>query len=199
MRRIMAFDHVSADGFFSTRDGKLDWVVPDDALDERAVEGMKHSDTILFGRKTYDMFESFWPNALKDPSDPKDPHDPRRRAPTLRAMAKWINDATKLVFSRTRKDVGWKNSHVLGDFDPHKIEALKRAAGKHILIFGSGSIVSQLARHGLIDEVQLAVSPVLLGSGRSLLDGFAKPVRLELLGSESFPSGDVLLRYSPAK
>jgi dihydrofolate reductase len=199
MRHIIAFDHLSADGFFSTADGKLDWVVPDDALDERAVEGMKASDTILFGRKTYDMFESFWPNALKDPAGAVDPHDPSRRPPALHAMAKWINDATKLVFSKARKDVGWKNAHVLGDLDPHKIETLKKQKGKDVLVFGSGSVVSQLARHGLIDEYRFVVSPVMLGSGRSLLDGSAKKLKLELLGSESFPSGDVLLRYAPAK
>src|SRR5262245_41218717 len=97
MRRILAYDHLSADGFFATTDGKLDWVVPEDELDQRAVASLRTGDTILFGRKTYDMFESYWPSALKDPAGPRDPHDPGRRAPALRAMAKWINDAAKLV------------------------------------------------------------------------------------------------------
>jgi dihydrofolate reductase len=68
-----------------------------------------------------------------------------------------------------------------------------------MMIFGSGSIVSQLTAHGLIDEYQLAVCPVLLGGGRPLLGGLSSSVKLDRLAARALPSGDVLLRYAPRR
>lgn len=193
MRRIMMFNHVAADGSFATGDGRLDWVVQEPAIDQSAVDGMPGGDTILFGRRTYDMFESYWPHAL-DAATPA-PHG--RGTSANHAMAVWINDATKLVFSRTRKNVTWKHSRLLGEFDPAKVEALKRDQGKDILIFGSGTIVSLLAQHGLIDEYQFVLSPLLLGGGRPLFGGLPRNVPLRLLEAKSYPSGNVSLRFAP--
>jgi RibD domain-containing protein len=67
MRQIIAFDHVSADGYFASEDGTLDWVVSDEELTRSNLQNMAEADTILFGRRTYEMFESFWPNAIRDP------------------------------------------------------------------------------------------------------------------------------------
>jgi hypothetical protein len=78
LRRIIAFNHVSADGYFATDDGKLDWVVPDEELTQSNLRNMGEADTILFGRRTYEMFESFWPNAIKDPQGAE---DEKRRQP----------------------------------------------------------------------------------------------------------------------
>lgn len=193
-RRIVMFNRVSAEGFFSTPDGKLDWVVPEPEIDKGAGDGMSDTDTILFGRRTYDMFESFWPHALDDSGTAADPHS-GRRTPELRAMANWINSAVKLVFSRTRKEVTWKNSRLFRELDPRAIETLKKQPGKDMMIFGSGSIVSQLTEHGLIDEYQFIVGPILLGSGKPLLAGVSKSLRLELKEATKYPSGNVKLRY----
>jgi dihydrofolate reductase len=103
---------------------------------------------------------------------------------------------TKLVFSRTLKTVTWRNSRLLHDLDPREIETMKNQRGKDMIVFGSGSIVSQLTRHGLIDEYQFVVCPVFIGSGRSLLDGVSQSVRLDLLEATRYPSGDVMLRYA---
>ena len=78
------------------------------------------------------------------------------------------------------------------------IEAMKRQPGKDMMIFGSGAIVTQLTRHGLIDEYQLVVNPVLLGSGQPLLGGLSRTAALELLEARRFPSGNVILRYARA-
>src|SRR6185295_14776349 len=111
-------------------------------------EAIPGSDnTILFGRRTYDLFEAFWPHALDDSATAPDPHMAGRRSEAVRGMAIWINEATKVVFSRTRKDVTWKNSRLFHEFDPSEIEALKRQPGKDMMIFGSGSIVSLLTQH----------------------------------------------------
>ena len=103
---------------------------------------------------------------------------------------------TKLVFSRTLKDVTWRNSRLLRELDPREIETMKRQSGKDMMVFGSGAIVSQLTQHGLIDEYQFVVCPVLLGDGQPLLSGVSKCLRLDLLEAKPLPSGDVMLRYA---
>lgn len=195
MRKIVTFNNVSADGYFAGPDGKLDWVVQDPELGKAMAGDLSGPGTILFGRRTYEMFEAFWPHAVDDSPTAPDPHG-GRRTPEVRAMGVWINEATKVVFSRTRKDVTWRNSRLLPELDPREIEAMKRQPGSDILVFGSGSIASQLTEHGLIDEYQFVVSPVLLGSGRTLLGGVSKSLRLDRLEAKPYPSGNVLLRYA---
>ncbi len=197
MRRILAFDNVSADGYFAASDGNLNWVVSDNEIYKTAVDAMAGADTILFGRRTYELFEGFWPRALHDSSAAPDPHG-RGRSPELHAMAVWINEAAKVVFSRSRQDVTWTNSRLLHNVDRREIQVMKRQAGKDMMIFGSSSIVSKLTEHGLIDEYQFVVNPVILGSGQSLLNGVSKQVKLDLLESRKFSlSGNVMLRYAP--
>jgi dihydrofolate reductase len=197
MRKIVVFDRVTADGYFSGSDGGLEWVVPDDQVDQAGADAIPGFDTVLFGRRTYEMFGSFWPHALDESSTAPDPHGPRR-SPAMRAMAVFLNEATKLVFSRTLKEKGltWKNSRLLPKLDPREIEALKKGPGKDMIVFGSGSVVSELAGHGLVDEYQIVVNPVLLGSGRTLLSGVPKSQKVKLLESKSYPSGNVTLRYA---
>jgi dihydrofolate reductase len=196
MRRIVMFNRVSADGYFAASDGNLDWVVPEEQLDKAGADSLSDSDTILFGRRTYEMFESFWPHALDDTATAADPHSAGRRSPEIRAMAVWINNATKLVVSKSRKEVTWQNSRLLRDVDPREIDDIKRQPGKTIMIFGSGSIVSQLTQHDLIDEYHFIVGPILLGGGQSLVTGLSKRSRLNLLEAKQYPSGNVALRYA---
>ena len=198
MRRILMFNHVTADGYFAGSDGSLNWVVPDEEIDTAAVQRMHTIDTILLGRRTYELFEAYWPHALTDSETAADPHDSSRRSSTLRDMAVWINEAKKLVFSRTLKNVGWKNTRILPEIDPRAIEAMKREQGKDMIVFGSGSVVLELTRHGLIEEYQFVLNPVLLGEGRRLLEGLSKGAKLELRESRQYPSGNVVLRYERA-
>jgi dihydrofolate reductase len=85
---------------------------------------------------------------------------------------------------------------VLRELDPRAIETMKGQPGKDMIIFGSGSIVSQLTQHGLIDEYQFVVCPIFLGSGQLLLRDMSQRLRLELLEAKGLPSGDVILRYA---
>ena len=196
MRRIIVFDRVSADGYFASADGMLDWVVPDPEIDRATSSGLSSDGTILFGRRTYEMFASFWPRALDD-AGPANPHD---RADTssaaMRAFAVWLNAATKYVFSTTLGEASWRNSHLRRALDPAEIAALKRQPGDDILVFGSGTLVGQLTAHGLVDEYQLVVAPLLLGRGRSLGADVPTRSRLELREARAFPSGNVMLRYA---
>jgi dihydrofolate reductase len=196
-QRIVTFDWLTADGYFAGADGNLNWVVPDDDQAKAAATGMTAADSVLFGRRTYELFEGFWRKALRDSSTAPDPHRPGQESKEHRAIAVWMNDATKLVFSRTLKEVTWNNARLVRELDVNEIAAMKERPGKTIMIFGSASIVSQLMQRGLIDAYQFVVCPVFLGDGRRLLEGVSKSVKLELLESRKYPSGDVSLRYAP--
>jgi len=198
-RRIVMFNWLTADGYFAGPDGNLDWVVPDEEQAKAAAADIPNFDTVLFGRRTYELFEGFWRHAVVDASGTvPDPHHPGRRSREHGSVAIALNRMTKLVFSRTLKDVAWSNSRLLRELDPHEIETMKGQSGKDMIIFGSGSIVSPLTQHGLIDEYQFVVCPIFLGSGQRLLSGVSKRLRLDLLEAKPLPSGDVMLRYARA-
>jgi dihydrofolate reductase len=198
-RKIIAFNRVSADGYFSAPDGNLNWTVPEEEIDKSATANMSGQGTLLFGRKTYEMFAAFWPHAADDPKGPQDPHSADRRTPEIKAMARYINDAIKIVFSRTLRDVHWKNSRIINKFEPKAVEAIKQEPGKDIMIFGSGTIASQLAQNNLIDEYQFVVGPVVLGDGRTLISGVSRTLRLDLIEARPYKNGNVMLRYAARK
>jgi len=197
-RRIVTFNWVTADGYFAGSDGNLRWVVPDDEQAKAAVDDIPRFDTLLFGRVTYELFDGFWRHAVEDSTTAADPHRPGQRSREHRAIAIWLNEANKVVFSRTLKNATWRNSRLLHELNPDEIATMKKQSGKDMMVFGSGSIASQLTQHGLIDEYQFVVCPVLLGSGRPLLSGVTKTLKLDLLEVKKYPSGDVLLRYARA-
>jgi len=196
LRRIVMFNQVSADGFFADATGGLDWVVSDPEIHRRAVASMPATDLMLFGRHTYERFASFWPGALKD-SRAAGPHGENKADPAFAAMARWLNDTPKIVYSRTLRSAGWDGTQLVPELRPKDVAKLKQGSGKSILIFGSGSLVAQLSEHGLIDEYRFVVCPVLLGSGRNLLHDMPRHVGLELLDAQSFETGNVLLTYAP--
>ena len=195
-RRIVMFNWMTANGYFTGADGNLDWVVPDEEQAKAAVDGIPFFDTVLFGRRTYELFEKFWNHTVDDSSTAPDPHHPGQRTREHREIAIWLNEMKKLVFSRSLKAVTRNNSRVLHELDPREIETMKSQPGKDMIVFGSGSIVSQLTQHGLIDEYQLVVCPIFLGSGRPLLTGVSKNSRLKLVEARPYRSGDVMLRYA---
>jgi dihydrofolate reductase len=199
VRQILTFHWLSADGYFAGADGDLDWVVPDEEQAKRAAKDISRFDTVLFGRRTYEIFEAFWPHAvLDDAGTIPDPHHPDRRSREHGVIAIALNNMTKLVFSRTLKEVTWKNSRIIRELDPREIENLKQQTGKDMIIFGSGSIVSQLSEHGLIDEYEFAICPILIGSGQQLVKDVSKRLPLVLRDESRLPSGDVMLRYGYA-
>ena len=192
----MMFNRVSADGYFAAPDGNLNWVVPEPELDKEGASDTGTTDTILFGRRTYDQFESFWPKVTDDSPAPADPHSPGQASPEMKKFARMINNATKIVFSKTRKDVTWKNSRLVREFDPAEVAKMKNEPGGNMIIFGSGTIVSQLSEHGLIDEYVFVVGPLLLGNGKQLIHDVSQKVKLQLREAKSYPSGNVKLRYA---
>jgi dihydrofolate reductase len=187
MRRIIMFNLVSADGFFAGADGNIDWHVTDQEFDRWAAETMGEYDTVVLGRVTYELFAGYWPGALTDPATSDED----------RVVARALNDMTKIVFSKSLEKADWDNTQVWREVEPQAIARLKEQTGKDMVVYGSGTIVQQLTRFGLMDEYRFMVSPVILGTGRPLFEDVEKK-DLRLLGAKTFTAGNVLLRYQPA-
>jgi dihydrofolate reductase len=182
MRRILAQEMVTVDGYFAGPDGSLDWFVWDDVLKDLSIGMLKNVDTLLFGRVTYEMMAAYWPTATEDD-------------PAIKAA---MNSLLKMVFSRTLEKADWNNTRLVRKVVPSEILQMKQQHGKDMVIYGSGSLVSELARQGLIDEYRLIVNPVVLGTGKPLFTGLTNRLSLTLLDAETLGSGNVLLRYQPA-
>jgi dihydrofolate reductase len=111
--------------------------------------------------------------------------------------ARRLNAMRKIVFSRTLPGVEWNNSSLVKEVLPEEIAKLKQEPGGDMLIYGSASIVRTLTNHGLIDEYQLLVHPVILGSGKPLFQDIKERRRLKLVKTKTFPSGVIGLYYQP--
>jgi dihydrofolate reductase len=190
MRKIVMINWISVDGFFAGPNGEIDWMIRDPEVDKALHEPRSDqpesagSDTMLLGNTTYTMFENSWPQIAKDPNAPEELHK----------LADEVIGMTKIVFSRTRQAANWENSRLLRGDLVEQVKRLKQQGGAPILIFGSGTIVQQLSNAGLIDEYYFALTPVVLGEGKSLFQD-VKKLTLRLLEARYFKSGNVLLRY----
>jgi dihydrofolate reductase len=185
MRRLIAFNNLSLDGFFTDRNSDINWVRKDAETAAFAAEKARAGDTLLFGRKTYELMAGFWPTPVAVKSDS--------------VMAELMNASPKVVFSRTLDKASWSNTELVKDDLPDAVRKMKQRPGNQMAILGSGSIVAQLAAHGLIDEYQVMVNPVVLGRGRTMFDGIKEKLTLRLIKTRVFNNGNVLLCYEPAK
>ena len=183
MRRLIVFNQVTLDGYFTDEKNDISWAHRNDPEWNEFVAGnAKSGGVLLFGRVTYDMMASYWPT-------------PAARQ-NLPAVAEGMNQMPKIVLSRTMQKASWNNTSVAkGIADVAKV---KKASGPDIVVLGSGSVVGQLADAGLIDEYQLVINPLALGAGRTLFEGVKKKISLKLTESRTFKNGNVLLCYEPA-
>lgn len=189
MRKVIVFNLVSLDGYFAGVDGNIDWHQVDDEFIKFAIEQTSEFGGIIFGRTTYELFESFWPQTLKDP----------KTSPDDRKIAQIIDDIWKLVFSKTLKEVTWKNSKLYHEIDPEEVKRWKQYDGKDLVIFGSGTIVQQFTNLGFIDEYRLLVNPVILGKGKPMFANVEDQHKLKLTNTQTFGNGNVLLYYKTTK
>jgi len=182
MREVIASPFVTLDGFMAGPQGEIDWNEPyfDEEMARYVGEQFASVDTLLFGRGTYQLFVQYWPTqGVKD--------DP--------AFAEKMNTLPKIVFSTTLATVTWNNARLVKDNVAGEIQSLKRQAGKNIVIDGSPGLIHSLTRLGLIDEYRLRVHPVVLGSGVPLFKGLKERMPLQLIESQTFHSGVVILHY----
>ena len=190
MRNVYLFMSLSLDGYFEGPNHDLSWINVDDEFNKFAIEQLKEADLELFGRRTYQLMEAWWPKVTQDPKASEEDLE----------IASLINNENKIVFSRTLGKVeekdNWRNVKLVHEFDPEEVKRLKQLPGKGIGVGGSELAVS-LIKNGLIDEFRFIISPVLIGQGTPIFKGLNQKLNLELLNTRTFKSGNVLLSYRP--
>ncbi len=187
MRRLVVFNQLSVDGYFTDAHGDMSWAKEgaDDEFNRFTTERARGGGVLLFGRVTYELMEAFWPTP--------------EAARLLPEVARQMNALPKVVFSRTMRAAGWSNTTLVKDDLVGAVRRMKAQRGPGMAIMGSGAIVSQLAGTGLIDAYELIVNPVALGAGRTIFDGIRARVDLELTESRVFENGKVFLNYVPVR
>jgi dihydrofolate reductase len=181
MRRLFWQTSVTLDGFMEGPNRELDLTaqVEDPDFDRYATEMLNSIDAMLLGRRTYQVFESYWPSAT---------------GPDAERM----NELAKVVFSRTLEKVEWNNSRLIRDNIAEEVGRLKEEPGKDLALFGSAELASTLIGLGLIDEYRIFVTPFVLGRGTPMFKGISDGIALKLLNATTWSSGTVALFYENA-
>jgi len=177
MGSIHVHEFISLDGVIDTPVWTASYgFVPEMGRVIGAVTGRARG--ILLGRTTYEMFEPSWSNRTVE-DDPGAP---------------FFNDTTKYVVSGTLREATWKNSEIIGGYDPDRIRRLKDAAGD-LYVSGSGTLVRAMLDDGLVDELHLIMYPLTRGAGPRLFTEQAQARTLSLAACEAFSNGAVYLNY----
>jgi dihydrofolate reductase len=184
MRNLCAFLMVSVDGYFEGVNRDLSWHNVDAEFQDFAHDHNSRIGTLLFGHRTYELMAGFWPTPQGMAVDPE--------------TAVFMNTTPKVVFSRSPLKPEWSNVTVVSANVLDEISKLKSQPGNEIAIFGSNSLLVSLMAAELVDEFRILVAPVALGKGTPLFAGLAKNVKLKLVATRGFNSGNVLHRYVPA-
>ena len=183
MRKLIAAINMTLDGFCDHTA-----MIADEEIHQHYNELLSNADTLIYGRITFQLMESYWPSVVKNPTGNK-PMD---------EFAVLIDNISKIVFSRTLKNVDWKNTKLKREVIKEEVLDLKQQAGKNILA-GSPSLIVALTQLDLIDEYQLSVQPTVLGSGLPLFKNVKDRINLKLLKTKTFGCGAVTLYYEPTK
>jgi dihydrofolate reductase len=178
---------ISLDGYFEGPDHDLSWHHVDEEFNDFAIEQMREGHTILFGRRTYQLMESFWPSKAGLEDDPE--------------VAQLMNNTPKVVVSKSLKDVKetkiWKHVHLINDNVEDEIRSLKNKKGGNIILLGSSNFCVSLLEWNLLDEIRIMINPVVIGKGTPLFQGLKDKAGFKLIKSRNFTNGNVLLTYIP--
>jgi dihydrofolate reductase len=185
MKKVVAFLHISLDGFVAGPKGELDWAKVDQSLFEHVGKRISIGDTAIYGRVTYDLMESYWPTAADHPNATQHTIE----------HSKWYKNVRKIVLSTTMADNPDNNVTVVSDQLTTKINQLKQAPGEEILIFGSPTATQSLMKEGLVDGFWIFLNPVILGKGKRLFEDDGPFLRLKQVSVNPIPSGAIELNY----
>jgi dihydrofolate reductase len=185
MKKLILTLHTTLDGFVAGPKGEMDWIHVDTEIFDYAGKMTNDADTAFYGRVTYEMMDSYWPEAANKPG--ASDHDVKH--------SRWYNKVSKVVMSHTLQSNPQKNLKIISGDIPSHINKLKALSGKNIQMFGSPSAAHTLMEHNLIDEYWLFVNPVLIGSGIPFASGELLNLKLKLLSTKTFSSGVVGLHY----
>jgi dihydrofolate reductase len=176
MRKLTAGLAITLDGVV---DGAYHWVQQDEQMSQTIAAGMAESDAILIGRRTYLDYAGLWPTMESNP------------------MSDFMNNSHKYVLSNTlTAPLEWANSELISGDLAEVVTKLKAQPGKNIQIPGSPTVVRALLRQGLLDELELMVHPIVLGSGARLFDeDEADRLDLQLAETKAFSTGVIYTAY----
>lgn len=192
MRKIIFLIHASLDALASGPNGELDWIAYDEELEQYAHAMHDVTDAVIWGRKTYEGMASYW---LTVPGNPESTQAERNHA-------QWLQDATKIVISRTLDRIEWdgaQNTVLIKDNIAEQINAIKQQPGKDIWFLGSPGLAQTFMELDLIDEYRVNINPTILANGQPLFSGVERKIPLKLLEARPLKSGVVLLRYEPVR
>lgn len=177
MRKLKLAMYVSLDGVVE----EPAWTGPywNDQLSDLQEEYLYSSDALVLGRMTYEGFAAAWPEMEESTGD----------------FGKKMNSMPKFVASRTLTSGEWNAAILEGEL-ADEVAKLKEEDGGDLLIYGSGDVVDELTRHGLIDEYRLMVHPVVVGSGKKLFQGLTSTTGLKLTGTVTTDTGVAVLTYT---
>lgn len=170
---------VSADGYFEGKNNDISWHRVDKEVNDYFIKEAERADTILFGRKTYQLMESFWPTQKAIETDP--------------GVAEIMNSYSKIVFSKTLENITWNNTLLIKENLEQNLDRIKSKSTKDIMIFGSAHLCQTLIQGGFIDEFRLMINPVVLGAGRTMFENIK--MEFQLLKTRVFGNGNILCQY----
>ena len=186
MGKIIALGHISLDGYMADLNRKIDWVRMD-AETNKFVESLyRGAAGTIYGRKTYELMDPFWPDVKKEPGKwPKWVMD----------YAEWVDEAVKVVVSTTLPSPGWKNTRMIRSNVVEEMRRVKQEVEGDLLLLASSQLLATLLPAGLVEEVGVTITPVILGEGMPYFKGLTGRIGLELREERKFTNGVVGLRY----
>jgi dihydrofolate reductase len=173
VRKIVVYELLSLDGVAEAPDTFFGW---DDAVDAKLAAEISKQDAVILGRRTYTEWAGFWPSSEIEP------------------FATFINGVTKYVATSTPLDRDWANTTAIDGGLVEFVRDLKHQPGSDVGVQGSISVAQALLAADVVDELKLAIGPMIAGRGRRLLDGLP-PIQLESIQSEISPTGYLLVDY----
>lgn len=192
VRKVISMIHLSLDGLAAGPNDELDWISYDRELEQYAHSMHAITDAVIWGRRTYEGMASYW---LTVPGNPES-------TPAEREHARFLEDSTKIVVSRTLDRVAWgdaQNTVLIKDNIVDEINRIKQQPGKDIWFLGSVALAQTFMQLDLIDEYRININPTVLGQGKPLFANVTRTIPLKLLESNTLKSGVIALRYEPVR
>ena len=181
MGKLIVFNFLTMNGYYKGTNDDISWHTHGKEENELAAKNLQSDAILIFGRVTYEQMAAYWPTEDAIKNQPQ--------------VAKGMNNAEKIVFSRKLKKAEWNNTRLIKANAEEELRKIKKQSTKDLVILGSGSIVTQFAEWGLIDAYQFMIDPVVLGDGTPVFKGMKGKLDLELTDTKTFKSGTVLVTY----
>lgn len=172
---------LTVDGYFEGPNHDISWHNVDEEFNNFAIAQLDETDTLVFGKRTYDLMAGFWPTKQGMEAEPE--------------TAERMNRLRKIVFSHSLTKAAWHNTEVHSTDVGEVMRKLKSQPGKDIAVFGSSNLCITLLKEKVLDEVRVIINPIALGNGTSLFQGLDHPYKFTLTKSRTFNSGNILHVY----